>query len=259
MRPVCVAVALVLFGCVQPPLAQVPDTSGPVLEIRSYNLRPGVRDDFHRRFERESLPLLARMQVDVVAYGPSQHDADSYFLMRAFASAEARQRAEDAFYGSPEWLNGPRAAVLAAIESYATVVIHVDDATLKGLRHTMTSHDTAADLAEVTRLNGQYIEGAKTASAEIFERILAGDFLCTLPDGTLLDRAAFITRTRNGPPVPGLRAEDVRVRLFGDVAIVHAATAFQQADGTEGHGRYTDVWARQNGQWLAVAAQFLRK
>jgi hypothetical protein len=59
--------------------------TGPVLEIRSYNLKSGTRQRFHQLFVDEALPLLKRWNVDVVAYGPSLHDRDSYFLMRAFA------------------------------------------------------------------------------------------------------------------------------------------------------------------------------
>jgi len=40
-----------------------------LLEIRSYNLKPGGRERFHERFVRDSLPLLHRWKVDVVAYG----------------------------------------------------------------------------------------------------------------------------------------------------------------------------------------------
>ena len=78
--------------------------------------------------------MLKRWKVDVVAYGPSLHDADSYYLMRAYPSLDDRQGSEDAFYGSDEWRKGPREAILADIESYTTVVIRVDDATLRGLR-----------------------------------------------------------------------------------------------------------------------------
>ena len=100
------------------PRAGVPLTN-MILEIRSYNLKPGTRERFHQRFERESLPMLRRANVDVVAYGPSVADENSYFLMRAYPSLEERQRSEDAFYGSDEWRNGPRAAVLADRHSYA--------------------------------------------------------------------------------------------------------------------------------------------
>lgn len=104
------------------------------VEIRSYNLKPGTRSDFHRLMTEESLPLLKARNMDAVAWGPSLHDSDSYYLMRAFPGLEERERSEDAFYGSPEWREGPREAVLALIESYTTVVIEVDEATLNGLR-----------------------------------------------------------------------------------------------------------------------------
>src|SRR4030095_14660390 len=53
-----------------------------LLEIRCYTIKAGERDRFHELFVRESLPLLRRWKVDVVAYGPSLHDRDSWILMR---------------------------------------------------------------------------------------------------------------------------------------------------------------------------------
>lgn len=78
--------------------------------------------------------MLQRWQVDVVAYGPSPHDADSYYLIRAYASLEAREQSQDAFYGSAEWREGPRESILALIENYTSVVLILDDLTVQGLR-----------------------------------------------------------------------------------------------------------------------------
>ena len=39
------------------------------VEIRSYNLKPGNRQEFHRLFVETALPMLQRWKVDVVAYG----------------------------------------------------------------------------------------------------------------------------------------------------------------------------------------------
>jgi hypothetical protein len=105
-----------------------------VVEIRSYNLKPGTRDRFHQLFLREALPMLNRWKVDVVGYGSSLHDQDSYFLMRGFPSVEERQKSEDAFYGSQEWIKGPREAILADIVSYTTIVVPADAETLRSLR-----------------------------------------------------------------------------------------------------------------------------
>lgn len=105
-----------------------------VVEFRSYNLKPGTRDAFHRTVREEAIPMLGRWHIDVVAFGPSTHDDDSYYLIRAYASLAARQREEDAFYGSDEWIGGPREAILRPIESYTTVVLELDDAIVDGLR-----------------------------------------------------------------------------------------------------------------------------
>jgi hypothetical protein len=105
-----------------------------VLEIRTYTLKPGTRDHFHQLVVRDSLPMLERWKIDVVAYGHSLHDKDSYFLMRSFPSVAERDRVEDRFYGSNEWKKGPREAILADIKEYTTVVLPVDAATLERLR-----------------------------------------------------------------------------------------------------------------------------
>ena len=78
--------------------------------------------------------MLQRWQMDVVAFGPSLHDQDSYFLMRRFDSLAQREESENAFYGSDEWRQGPREAIITLIENYTEVVLEVDEVTLKGLR-----------------------------------------------------------------------------------------------------------------------------
>ena len=125
---------LILIAVTAPPL-QGEQGKSRVVEVRSYNLKPGTRDRFQETFLKEALPMLKRWKVDVVAYGPSRHDTDSWFLMRAFDSVDQRQKDEDAFYGSEEWKQGPRERILADIVSYTTIVIDVDDATLRGLRN----------------------------------------------------------------------------------------------------------------------------
>ncbi|MBV9965126.1 MAG: nuclear transport factor 2 family protein, partial [Alphaproteobacteria bacterium] len=92
-----------------------------------------------------------------------------------------------------------------------------------------------------------------------FDEILAQDFRCSNPDGSLVDRAGFLAQTGRPVTISGLQAHDVEIRFFGgDMAIIHGRTAYTQADGGPGHGRYTDVWARQDGGWLCVSAHVTR-
>ena len=104
------------------------------VEIRSYNLKPGARDKFHRLFLEEAFPMLQRWNMDVVSYGPSLHDENSYYLMRRFESLAHRAESENAFYGSDEWRTGPREAIVSLIKNYAEVVLELDDVTLQRMR-----------------------------------------------------------------------------------------------------------------------------
>jgi hypothetical protein len=81
------------------------------------------------------MPLLQRWNVDVVAYGPSLHDQDSYFLMRRFDSLAQREESENAFYGSDEWKKGPRESIIALIDSYTEILLELDESTVEGLRN----------------------------------------------------------------------------------------------------------------------------
>jgi hypothetical protein len=104
------------------------------VEIRSYNLNPGSRDEFHRLVCEQSLPLLKRWGVDVVAFGSSPHDDTSYYLIRAYKDLDDRQSSQDAFYASPDWRQGPREAILSLIDSDTSIVIEMEDAVVDALR-----------------------------------------------------------------------------------------------------------------------------
>ena len=51
------------------------------------------------------------------------------------------------------------------------------------------------DLTTLLRLNDDYIESVRTSNVKRFSEILAEDFLCTLADGTLVDRQQFLVTT----------------------------------------------------------------
>ena len=117
----------------------------------------------------------------------------------------------------------------------------------------------ANDLEVLTKLNDDYIQSVQHSNVKRFAEILAQDFLCSNPDGTLIDRKAFLEQSAKPVTIRGLAAHEVTVRLMGDFAIIHARTSYTNADGAQGGGRYTDVWARRNGKWLAVSAHVTRR
>jgi ketosteroid isomerase-like protein len=114
------------------------------------------------------------------------------------------------------------------------------------------------DIKVLEALNRDYITSVQTSDVKRFDEILAEDFFCSNPDGSLVDRAAFLVQTARPVTISNLEARDVIVRVLGDVAIIHARTTYTLPDGRAGAGRYTDVWARRNGRWLAVSAHVTR-
>ncbi len=120
--------------------------------------------------------------------------------------------------------------------------------------------DTAAhpDLDTLQQLNRDYINSVQTSDVRRFDEILAEEFLCSNPDGSLVDRKAFLAQTARPVAISNLGAHDVLIRILGDIAIIHARTTYTLPDGRAGAGRYTDVWARRRGRWLAVSAHVTR-
>ena len=101
-------------------------SSNPVVEILTLSLKPGTRDRFHQLYVTEALPLLKKWKFQVVAHGPSQHDENSYYVIRSFKNLADRQKDEDAYYGSDDWRKGPRSAMVALIEHEAYTVISAE-------------------------------------------------------------------------------------------------------------------------------------
>ncbi len=118
--------------------------------------------------------------------------------------------------------------------------------------------DEAADRARLLALNLDYVQAVQAGDVARFREILADDFRGSMPDGSLLDKAAFLAQTARPVTISKLECHDVEIRLLGEVAIIHARTTYLTADGRAASGRYTDIWARRGGAWVAVAAHVTR-
>jgi hypothetical protein len=97
-----------------------------IVEIRTYRLKPGSRDEFVRVMREEGVPLLTAYGIEVLEAGPSMVDVDGHqeaYLIRVFESVEHREKQETGFYCSEAWVQGPREAIVSRIESYHTVVV----------------------------------------------------------------------------------------------------------------------------------------
>jgi ketosteroid isomerase-like protein len=121
-----------------------------------------------------------------------------------------------------------------------------------------TMTNTTGDVDTLRALNADYIRSVQRGDVQRFREILADDFSASLGDGTLVDKPSFLEATARPVTITNLEAHDVQVRVLGDIAVIHAKTRFTTADGRAATGRYTDIWARRDGRWLAIAAHVTR-
>jgi hypothetical protein len=94
-----------------------------ITELRTYKLKKGTSETFEKIFTEQSLPMLKRWKVNVVDFGFSLIDQESFYLIRSYESIEQRKQSQDAFYGSEEWINGPDKPLMNCIETYNTAII----------------------------------------------------------------------------------------------------------------------------------------
>jgi len=122
---------------------------------------------------------------------------------------------------------------------------------------TAMSDDKTAETI-LAALNRNYVRAVDEADVAWFDAHLTPDFRNTNPDGTLIDRPAFLAQIGRGSTVRDIREHDVIIRVLGDFAIIHARTVYRKPDGSEGAGRYTDDWQFRDGRWQCVSAHVSR-
>ena len=119
-----------------------------------------------------------------------------------------------------------------------------------------TNTNAHRDLDTLTALNRDFVASVQKGDVKRLGEIFADDFMVSTPDGSLLDKAEYLKMVAQPVTTSGLVAEDVKIRLLGDFAIIHARFNSRFADGKERRGRYTDNYARRDGKWVAVAADY---
>ena len=105
-----------------------------LIEVRSYKLKPGTAAAFHATAVSSAVPLLREWSTDIVAFGPSAHEPDTYFLIRAYKDLADLKAKQDAFYGSDAWKKGPRESIVPLVVSYLSTVLWQSQEAIDDLR-----------------------------------------------------------------------------------------------------------------------------
>jgi len=98
-----------------------------IVEMRTYKLKPGKRDEFARIFRTRSIP--AHAEIGMKIFGPflSIEDPDTFLFMRGFPDLASREPMKAKFYEGDLWKNELESVLMPMIEKYDVVL--VDDPT----------------------------------------------------------------------------------------------------------------------------------
>lgn len=104
------------------------------VEILQYTLKRGTGKDFHKIMVEQSAPLHRASGMDIVSFGNSIHDEDSYYLIRSYDDLGHLKSSQNEFYSSDVWINGPRPAIIGLIETSVKSVLILSDKVTDTLR-----------------------------------------------------------------------------------------------------------------------------
>ena len=123
--------------------------------------------------------------------------------------------------------------------------------------------DVAGDERALERLTADIQAAVVDENVTFLEGVLHPDYVHTRPNGVVSDRARFLASVKRDEVEPNvnydkLTSADIKVRLYGDTAVVTGRSGIASDDATgplNGETRWTRVFVRQGGTWKIVAFQ----
>jgi ketosteroid isomerase-like protein len=107
----------------------------------------------------------------------------------------------------------------------------------------------------ITRLEHEWVSAIVKKDTATLDRLLADDF-SGATDEQIYSKPDAIEDVQTGTH-ESLELDNIKVRVFGDAAVVTMGQTEKSRHGDadfSGHYLFTDVWAKKNGQWVAVAS-----
>ena len=115
---------------------------------------------------------------------------------------------------------------------------------------------------ELLKIENEFAEAIVRNDLEGIGRLVADDWIIIEPDGGIVDRARFFEVIKSGALTHDtMESEDLRVRVYGDSAVVTAVTRTKgkfmgQEFNTQ--ERATDVFVKRDGRWRCVLTHLTR-
>ena len=94
-----------------------------IIEMRTYKLHPGKREEFLKIFRTRSVPAHAEIGMKILGPWLSIEDPDTFFFMRGFPDLASREPMKSKFYEGELWKNELEQMLMPMIEKYDVVLV----------------------------------------------------------------------------------------------------------------------------------------
>jgi ketosteroid isomerase-like protein len=131
---------------------------------------------------------------------------------------------------------------------------------LLGSKVSLFGQETSPDetiLKAIKDREDQYTDGLLRRDFDELASVFADSYVNTSPSGQLRSKAEFLEALKaDTSRISEIKETDKQTHVYGDTAVVTVQFEVQGSDQGESFqfkGRATDIWVKQNGQWLCVA------
>ena len=93
-----------------------------IVEVRSYRIKPGRRDEFIQFFETRAVPALRERGMKIIGPMLDVENPNKFVFLRGFPSLEERDRMKEDFYESELWKNELEGIAMPMIDSYDVIL-----------------------------------------------------------------------------------------------------------------------------------------
>jgi len=93
-----------------------------IVEVRSYRIKPGRREEFIKFFETRSVPALRAHGMKVLGPLLDVENPNKFIWLRSFPSLAERDRMKNAFYEGELWKNELESIAMPMLESYDVIL-----------------------------------------------------------------------------------------------------------------------------------------
>jgi ketosteroid isomerase-like protein len=122
-----------------------------------------------------------------------------------------------------------------------------------------TAAKPGGDETKIIALENLWNQMQLNHDAEAMDKLLDSNFVLTDYDGTVMSKAQFLDAVRDTANQLTVEvSEGMKLYSHGDTVVVTGTTHEKgslNGKPYQHHGRFTDTWIKQNGQWMCIASQ----